>query len=245
MFDKGDWMLRRVGNVLTPPVRTRAEMRDAGGMVSPLSLSHIDLAGLAEALDDHDEWTEWWFDTATGTVIPSMDPSVSGIDDEELDSDELVAVDPQPSRAAYEAMVEFAEAVADPRPRDLLQRALEGKGAFRRFRDTLYEFPELGERWREFERLAAELRAIEWLADHGLAEADELVEARRERRRRADAVLAEIAHDGSPRIDRGELPQRWDEIVALVDAGTSVTLTRDGTPWCTITPMRPGEQRRP
>jgi hypothetical protein len=201
-----------------------------------LSLSEIALDELAMALDDHGDWTQWWFDPATGSTIMSVDPSIDAIDDE-LATDAMVPISTRPSRAAYEAMVEFADAVADPRTRDLLQRALVGKGAFRRFRDTLYDQPELVEPWREYERLAAEVRALEWLDDEDLAHPDELRGATDDRRRRAAQILMELGTDDRPRFDRTEVPGRWDEISALLGAGTSVTLTEDGDAWCIIDPV--------
>ncbi len=44
----------------------------------------------------------------------------------------------------------------------LLQRALEGRGAFRRFHDTLHEFE--GGPWRGFAQARSEARSIDWLA---------------------------------------------------------------------------------
>jgi hypothetical protein len=41
--------------------------------------------------------------------------------------------------------VDFTERVRDPRAHDLLERAIEGRGAFRRLKDTLFEFPQLRE----------------------------------------------------------------------------------------------------
>jgi hypothetical protein len=40
-------------------------------------------------------------------------------------------------------MVDFAERIAESGTSDLLLRALEERGAFRRFRNTLYGFPDL------------------------------------------------------------------------------------------------------
>jgi hypothetical protein len=213
-------------------------------MTRKLRLSEIALDELAMALDDHGDWTEWWFDPATGDTIPSVDPMVSGIDDD-LDLEDKIHIRPQPSRAAYETMVEFADAVADPRTRELLQRALVGKGAFRRFRDTLYDVPELVDRWRGFERLAAEMRALDWLEEADLVDPDELRAAVHDRHGRVAAVLADLGTDHAPRFDRDEVPGRWDEIAAVLDAGTSVTLTRTGAPWCIVSPIDPsGDDRR-
>lgn len=77
---------------------------------------------------------------------------------------------------------------------------------------------------------------MDWLLDHDVGRPGELADALRDRRRRADAIVAEIGNDGSPRFEREEVAKRWAEITAHLDAGVAVTLTRDGTPWCTIAP---------
>ncbi|MET0661722.1 MAG: UPF0158 family protein, partial [Ilumatobacteraceae bacterium] len=75
----------------------------------------------------------------------------------------LVPIEPYGSRAAYEDMATFASAVSDRRAADLLHRALEGRGAFRRFRDTLHEFEDLVDPWRAYAQARSEQRAIDWL----------------------------------------------------------------------------------
>jgi predicted nucleotidyltransferase len=45
-----------------------------------------------------------------------------------------------------------------------LERAIEGRGAFRRFKDTLFEYPELREAWFAFRDARARRHAVEWLA---------------------------------------------------------------------------------
>ena len=67
-------------------------------------------------------------------------------------------------------MVDFIEQVRDPRARDLLRRAIDGRGAFRRFKDTLSEFPALQAAWFHLHDIRMERRAIEWLADENLIE---------------------------------------------------------------------------
>ncbi len=47
-------------------------------------------------------------------------------------------------------MEQFVQLVRDPRARDRLDRALQGRGPFRRFKDTLLEFPGLREAWFRF-----------------------------------------------------------------------------------------------
>ena len=74
------------------------------------------------------------------------------------------------SYESYRDMAEFVAAVHHRRAADLLDRAISGRGAFRRFKDTLFEFPELRDRWFRFRDARARRRALRWLADAGLVE---------------------------------------------------------------------------
>lgn len=138
----------------------------------------IDLQDLCMALEDNSPDMEWWFDPERGEAIPrSVDISWDelGVDDR----DRLVAIEPIPSDEAYGDMEDFVAEVADPRAKDLLARAISGRGAFRRFKDTLLEFPELREAWFAYHDARMRRRAIEWLAAGGLVEgsaADEVLE---------------------------------------------------------------------
>jgi hypothetical protein len=43
--------------------------------------------------------------------------------------------------------------------------AINGKGAFRRFKDVLLDYPEERERWFQFKGAKEQKRALEWLDD--------------------------------------------------------------------------------
>jgi hypothetical protein len=136
-----------------------------------LDLERVDLRSLAEALEDHSPETTWWFDPQTGAVEPYLaDPVSAALDEEEEDPLDrgLLRIEPIPSREAYGDMEDFIGRVRDPRARDLLERAIAGRGAFRRFKDTLLDFQELRAVWFAFHDARMERRAIEWLADQGL-----------------------------------------------------------------------------
>ena len=52
-------------------------------------------------------------------------------------------------------------------------RAIRGKGAFRRFKDELYEeYPDLLPAWYAFRDARAKRRAVQWLADNSLIDDD-------------------------------------------------------------------------
>jgi uncharacterized protein (UPF0332 family) len=65
-------------------------------------------------------------------------------------------------------MEDFVAYVRDVRARDLLERAIVGRGAFRRFKDALAAFPELRRAWFAFHDARGERRAITWLLERGL-----------------------------------------------------------------------------
>lgn len=73
-------------------------------------------------------------------------------------------------------MADFAEAVTDEHAGRRLARAIQGKGAFRRFRDELEEeYPDLLPVWYAFRDARAERRAVRWLAENSLI-SDEAVD---------------------------------------------------------------------
>jgi hypothetical protein len=81
----------------------------------------------------------------------------------------LVCIDPLPSYVWYEDMADFAEALSDDRAGRRLMRAIDGKGAFRRFRNELHEeYPELLPAWYAFRGTRAVRRAVEWLAENSV-----------------------------------------------------------------------------
>jgi hypothetical protein len=147
--------------------------------IAMLDLGRVDLRSLAEALEDHSSETTWWLDPDTGASEPYLDPASTGLEEEAHPSDRgLIAIEPIPSREAYADMEDFITSV-----RDLLERAIAGRGAFRRSKDTLMEFPELRQAWFAFHDARMERRAIEWLVDQGLIErgvADREIRTRRD-----------------------------------------------------------------
>jgi Uncharacterised protein family (UPF0158)/Nucleotidyltransferase domain len=141
--------------------------RDRGDDV--LDLDRIDIDDLAEALEDHSYEHSWWLDPKTGEVVLWSDyaeeqgechPEMRG----------LRPIDPIPSHEGYEDMRDFIQRVRDPQARNLLERAIAGRGAFRRFKDTLLDFPELREAWFRFHDARVERRAIRWLVDEGFVD---------------------------------------------------------------------------
>jgi hypothetical protein len=142
-----------------------------------LDPEQVDLADLALALEDHSEEHSWWLDTATGDVEPhfSNEPEPDELMD--TDAGRLILVEPLPTRVGYGDMEDFVACVREPRTRDLLERAIAGRGAFRRFKDTLLDYPALRQAWFAFHDGRSERRAIEWLLERELVDPDTADEA--------------------------------------------------------------------
>ena len=119
------------------------------------------------------EWT-CYLDVRNGEVqmvpVDRLGGDEDGPSEDEIDAGlaagHLIHVEPLGSRVEYAWMAEFAATVADARLRERLEIALDGRGAFRRFKNALLNSPSERERWFAFrdERLRAAAR--EWLADH-------------------------------------------------------------------------------
>jgi hypothetical protein len=79
-----------------------------------------------------------------------------------------IRIDPVSSREQYRWMERFIVTVEDEEFHKKLMGAIDGKGAFRRFKDVLMHFPVDRERWFAFraERLKVAIEA--WLDTHGL-----------------------------------------------------------------------------
>ena len=126
-------------------------------------------------MDSRDEYEmSWWIDPATGEIRPHI-RDVDG--DETPEEDGWTYVPPTESRDGYRDMADFAATVTDPHAAELLALALEGRGAFRRFRNIVFEHEELGPEWRRFRDARAARRALDWLEVEGLvtaADADEV-----------------------------------------------------------------------
>jgi hypothetical protein len=99
-----------------------------------LDLDAADLASLADALGDRGS-AQWWFDPKTGQLEPWSELYGDELDEGHPEERGLLLVEPIDSSEAYCDMEDFIASVPDPRARDLLERAIAGRGAFRRFTD--------------------------------------------------------------------------------------------------------------
>ena len=137
-----------------------------------------------------------YYNAVTGDMLTIMDGDVITGDDEDIDIDDeaWIGIGAEDSRDKYRDMSDFADAVTDPVIVDRVERALDGAGAFRRFRNTVREAqPPLDQIWYRFAHARAESRAIDWLVDNDLCDEIEAALAVQERADQAERALGEAA----------------------------------------------------
>jgi hypothetical protein len=130
----------------------------------------IDMDLLIDAFDSSGYEREHFLDLKTGELLLVM-PEIM----DKIDEDIYERMDSEPGRykrvpsidthESYQDMVDFVETVTDDRLRELLSVALNGKGAFRRFKDVLLSFPREREQWFSFKHQRMSERVYEWLED--------------------------------------------------------------------------------
>jgi hypothetical protein len=91
----------------------------------------------------------WLVSPQTGEVLFwTADTGIDGQTRVDLDELDVVCIDPLPSWVWYQDMADFAEAITVEGAGQRLERAIQGNGAFRRFKDELHvEYPELLPAW--------------------------------------------------------------------------------------------------
>jgi hypothetical protein len=139
------------------------------GLPPPMRDVPVDWEALEDAFENNAPEVHSYLHLDTGEVLRVVD----GIADPEMHariaSDaNYLRVDPVSSREQYRWMERFIPMVEDPELRERLGRAIDGKGAFRRFKDVLMSYGPDRERWFAFrsERLRVFMEA--WMSAHAL-----------------------------------------------------------------------------
>ncbi|MFI7553298.1 UPF0158 family protein [Micromonospora sediminimaris] len=136
-----------------------------------LDLSRLDLEEIATALEDQTDYDHrWLINLLTGEIVFwTTDGGVNGHTPVDLDGLDLVVIDPLPPAVWYRDMADFAERIRDAAVGRRLARAIQGRGAFRRFKNELHEeYPHLLPAWHAFRDARSRRRAVEWLVDNSL-----------------------------------------------------------------------------
>lgn len=128
---------------------------------------NVDFGELEVAFESHSPDIDWYLDRETGAVLQRSDDHPLD-DDIEAHPTRYLAIDPVPSREQYRMMEDFIETVPHAALKALLQDAIVGKGAFRRFKDTVGRHADERKRWFAFRDVLLHRFILEWLDRRGV-----------------------------------------------------------------------------
>jgi len=175
------------------------------GPSGPLRKVPIAWEALEDAFENNAPAVHSYLHLDTGEVVRIVDGVADPQMHQRVSTDaNYLRVDPVSSREQYRWMERFIATVDEGELRDKLVQSIDGKGAFRRFKDVLMTFPVDRERWFTFrsERLRACME--QWLGAHSIEAvprtewhvptADEIVKPPEEEKpaRRVRALAAEV-----------------------------------------------------
>jgi hypothetical protein len=135
----------------------------------PLREVPVDWEALEDAFENNAPEVHSYLHLSTGEVLRVVD----GVADPQMhvriaSDGNYLRIDPVSSREQYRWMERFIPVVDDTELRGKLTQAIDGKGAFRRFKDVLMTYGPERERWFTFrsERLRTFMEA--WLSAHAI-----------------------------------------------------------------------------
>jgi hypothetical protein len=85
-----------------------------------------------------------------------------------FNEERYVRIPERQSGEAYITMKNFSETLSDHRLKEKLSAALNGKGAFARFKSVLIDYPKERKRWHGYNAKAMKKAIIDWLGSLGV-----------------------------------------------------------------------------
>jgi len=129
----------------------------------------LDWDALEIAVERNSPDTDSYLDLTTGRIltITSGDPEAA-INRQSVSENirNFLRVEPASSREQYRWMERFVGSVVDEPLRERLIISIDGKGAFRRFKDVLLAYPAERERWFSYRADLLHWHIAQWLEQH-------------------------------------------------------------------------------
>lgn len=124
----------------------------------------VKLEDIIEAMEFAGMETEYYYDTQNEKVVMLLDGMVDGEDNPEFFED-YIPLPGQYDINEYRLMEEVIYELPAGKNPDVLTGAIQGRGAFRRFKDKLYDL-NLQKQWYQYRDEAYEKIARQWCERH-------------------------------------------------------------------------------
>lgn len=138
---------------------------------NPIQLT-LDWDALEIAVERNAPDTDSYLDLTTGEIVAIT----IGDPEAELSRNQVaenirnyLRIEPASSREQYRWMEKFVGSVEEPSLRERLMMSIDGKGAFRRFKDVLLAYPKERERWFSYRAELLHWHIQTWLEAHEIA----------------------------------------------------------------------------
>lgn len=131
----------------------------------------VNLSVILDAIEMADDNYTYFLDLETGESVFLVDELITGLDNEGLEDEieenfeRYLRLPTKFEINEYHIMEEFIWSLPEGRQQDRLEQAIQGRGAFRRFKDMVDDLG-IEKRWYQYEADAYKKMAIEWCRDH-------------------------------------------------------------------------------
>lgn len=133
----------------------RGYLNKESGAITSASTEELSIAEESEEDDDFSQYPEWQRDSIKEAmdIIRNWDNYVELPDRFEINE--------------YDIMEDFCNSISNDRISNALLNAIEGRGAFRRFKDAIIRY-NIEVNWYKFKEEAFKQIAIRWCEDNGI-----------------------------------------------------------------------------
>lgn len=144
-----------------------------------ITISDFFLSEIEMAFDDNSFMAEWYIDLQENDVVFISDDNIEELEviqeqiEQDVDQERFVPIPNRTSREGYAQMQRFIYDLNNSHKQDVLYTAIDGRGAFRRFKDALYRV-DLHEEWYEFSNRENRKEVLDWLLVEGFIDEDDV-----------------------------------------------------------------------
>lgn len=130
----------------------------------------IKLSNIIDELDMMSSEMQSYLNIKTGEIVTISDylGSEEDADNIEENPDDFALLPTQYDINEYSIMEDFIDEIDNEEIKDELYESIRGKGAFRRFKDTIYNL-NIKNSWYDFKALALKKIAIEWCEENDIS----------------------------------------------------------------------------
>ena len=129
----------------------------------------VKLSEVIDALDFTNDEIEYYYNPTNGEIFMSNIGDYENLNEDELDElfEKSIMLPTRYDINEYEMMEDFAETIDDTRFQNQLYISLNGRGAFRRFKDTCINF-DIIDAWYKFRDKKYKELAINWCKENNI-----------------------------------------------------------------------------